>query len=142
MPPKDGLKQTLPVLTPVREIFRAMVSTIVPDASALDAQGWNDLEWLVERLLQDRPATLKRQLQLSLRAIQWMPVLRHGKPFTSLNAAQRKHFLSRLENHRLELVRVGFWGLRTMALLGYYGRPQAAHDIGYAADPRGWEARP
>jgi hypothetical protein len=33
------------------------------------------------------------------------------------------------------------WGLRTLFLLGYYSRPAAAREIGYRADPRGWDAR-
>lgn len=141
MPLDDDLQTTAPVLPPVRSIFRALVSTIVPEASSLSDEGWNDLERCVEAALNDRPAGLKRQLRLSLRAIQWLPALKHGKPFTALNAAQRKRFLSYLESHRFELVRVGFWGLRTLALLGYYARPEAARGIGYAPDPRGWEAR-
>jgi hypothetical protein len=128
-----------PVLAPVRTIFAAMVSTIVPEASGLGERGWTDVEQMVELALRDRPAEMKSQLRLALRAIQWMPALRYGKPFTSLNAAQRARFLSLLENHRLQIVRVGFWGLRTLALLGYYARPEAAREIGYSADPRGWE---
>jgi hypothetical protein len=40
----------------------------------------------------------------------------------------------------MPIIRVGFWGLRTLALLGYYARPEAAEEIGYTADRRGWEA--
>jgi hypothetical protein len=39
------------------------------------------------------------------------------------------------------LLRRGSWGLRTLVLMGYYGRPDAKQEIGYRADPRGWEAR-
>jgi hypothetical protein len=46
-----------------------------------------------------------------------------------------------LETARLVLVRRGFWGLRTLILMGYYGRPAAAAAIGYRADPQGWEMR-
>ncbi|MBZ5520670.1 MAG: gluconate 2-dehydrogenase subunit 3 family protein [Acidobacteriia bacterium] len=139
MPSAADQETASPALAPVREVFTAIVSTIVPEASALDSQGWINLEQLVEAALRDRPDALKRQLRLSLRGIQWMAVLRYGKPFTSLNAAQRVRFLSSLENHRLQIIRVGFWGLRTLALLGYYARPEAAREIGYEADARGWE---
>ena len=120
-------------------IFRAVVSTIVPEAAALDAQGWHDLHQVVEALLRDRPEYLKRQLRFFLRAIQWLPVLRCGRPFTRLNPAARARVLAHLQNDRIQKVRVGFWGLRTIVLAGYYGRPQAAQAIGYAASPRGWE---
>ena len=39
------------------------------------------------------------------------------------------------------LVRNGFWGLRALVLLGYYGQTETAREIGYAAQARGWEAR-
>ena len=121
-------------------IFRAVVSTIVPEASELDAREWQELDQVVETLLGGRPESLKRQLRIFLRAIQWLPVLRGGRPFTSLNPAARTRVLANLQNHPIPKIRVGFWGLRTIVLAGYYGRPCAARAIGYAAGPRGWEA--
>ncbi|HYK89499.1 MAG TPA: hypothetical protein VE398_12060 [Acidobacteriota bacterium] len=128
------------VLLPVRSIFRAVVLTVVPEAKNLAEPGWSELETLVEATLQNRPRAIHRQLRLFLRTIQWMPVFRYGRRFTSLSAEQRMQVLSYLQDHRLEVVRCGFWGLRTLALLGYYGRPEGAQATGYAADPRGWEA--
>lgn len=127
-------------LTPVRGIFRSFVSTVVPEANQLDQQGWQELETLVEATLRDRPRAVLRQLQLFLRVIQWLPVFRYGRSFTSLSPKKRTQVLSRLQDHRMELIRCGFWGVRTLAFLGFYGRPEALRAIGYAADPRGWEA--
>ena len=122
------------------EIFRAVVSTIVPESVDLDGQGWRDLDLVVEGLLRDRPENLQGQLRLFLRFIQWLPVLRFGRPFTSLSQATRTRVLAHLQNHPIQKVRVGFWGLRTLVLAGYYGRPEAARSVGYAASPLGWEA--
>jgi hypothetical protein len=127
-------------LQPDPAIFRAVVSTIVPEAAALDNQAWHDLTQVVEALLRDRPESLHRQIRVFLRAIQWLPVLRYGRLFTRLNAAARTRVLAHLQDDRIPKVRVGFWGLRTIILAGYYGRPAAAQAIGYAASPRGWEA--
>ena len=126
--------------SPVRPIFRAVVSTVVPEASRLDEPGWRELESLVEAALRDRPAAMHRQLRSFLRAIQWLPVLRYGRVFTALPEERRTQFLSHLEDHGIELVRCGFWGVRTLAFLGYYGRLEAVRAIGYAADVRGWGA--
>ena len=126
------------MLSPVRAIFRAVVSTVVPEADQLDEQGWQQLETLVETTLRDRPPAMLRQLRLFLRAIQWLPVFRYGRGFTSLSAERRARVLSHLQNHRIELIRCGFWGLRTLAFLGFYCRAEAVRAIGYAADPRGW----
>ena len=121
-------------------IFRAVVTTIVPESASLDEKGWRDLEMVVESLLRDRPESLKRQLRLFLRLIQWLPVVRYGRPFTALDGAARTRVLAHLQNDPIQKVRVGFWGLRTIVLAGYYGRPEAAQAIGYAASARGWEA--
>jgi hypothetical protein len=128
------------VLTPVRAVFRAVVVTVVPDAKQLDDSSWVELEKVVEDALEFRPPALRRQLQLFLRAIQWLPVLRYGRTFVALGGEQRCRVLRYLQDHPVERIRCGFWGLRTLAFLGYYGRPEGAHAIGYAPDPRGWEA--
>jgi hypothetical protein len=128
------------VLSGVRTVFRAVVTTIVPEAKQLDEGSWSDLEGLVERALRDRPAALLRQVRFFLRAIQWVPVSRYGHTFNSLSGVQRQRFLSYLQDHWVERIRCGFWGLRTLIFLGYYGRPEAAKAIGYGAHPRGWGA--
>jgi hypothetical protein len=121
-------------------IFRAVVTTIVPESASLDQKGWSDLESVVAALLRDRPESLKKQLRMFLRFIQWLPVVRYGRPFTSLDSAARTRVLAHLQNDRIQRVRVGFWGLRTIVLAGYYARPEAAQSIGYGASARGWEA--
>jgi len=115
--------------------------TVVPEASALDDTAWADAEALVERTLARRPAAMQRQLVVFLRAIENLPRLRWGRPFTALGADERARFLAALEHAPILLLRRGFWGLRTLCYLGYYARPEAAAEIGYGADARGWEAR-
>ena len=107
----------------------------------MDENAWREFHALMDAALGDRPPALQRRLQVFLRAIEWLPVLRFGRRFSSLSPAQRARFLSSLENHAVQMIRSGFWGLRTLVLLGYYGRPDAVAAIGYAADARGWEAR-
>ena len=125
----------------MRDTFRAIAVTVVPDASALDESGWNDLDALVEKTLARRPPAMRRQLVLFVRAIEHLPRLRWGRPFTALSPDERTRVLSGLEHAPLLLLRRGFWGLRTLVFLGYYARPEAAAAIGYRADARGWEAR-
>jgi hypothetical protein len=128
------------VLAPVHAVFRAVVVTVVPDAKQLDEPSWLALEELVEDALEIRPPALRGQLQLFLRAIEWLPVVRYGRTFAALGDEQRSRVLRYLQDHPVERIRCGFWGLRTLAFLGYYGRPEGAHAIGYGPDPRGWEA--
>jgi len=127
-------------LDPDPALFRAVVTTIVPEAAALDDAGWREFDGVVEALLGARPESLKRQLRFFLRGIQWLPVIRYGRRFTSLSSESRARVLAHLQNDPIQKIRIGFWGLRTIVLAGYYGRPAAARAIGYAASPRGWEA--
>ena len=129
------------VLPAVRDTFRAIAATVVPEAERLDEAGWAELERLVEKVLEKRPEAVRRQLRLLIQAIQLLPLLRRGRPFTRLTSAERTSFLAGLEDAPVLLVRRGFWGLRTLVYLGYYARPEAGRGIGYRADPRGWEAR-
>ncbi len=117
-----------------------MTCTVVPQAAQLDAAEWAELEALVEASLRRRPLALQRRLRLFLSFVEWAPVPRYGRRFSSLDPQRQERFLRWLETHRIDPVRLGFWGLRTLALLGYYGRRAAAEAIGYRPDPRGWEA--
>src|SRR5260370_20788019 len=115
------------VLAPVRTVFRAVVVTVVPDAKELDEASWLALETQVEDVLELRPPALRRQLQLFLGAIEWLPVVRYGHTFAGLPHERRNRVLRYLQAHPVERIRCGFWGLRTLAFLGYYGRPEGAH---------------
>ena len=140
MPGATAKEPSRSVLAPVHAVFRAVVVTVVPEAKQLEESGWIALEALVEDALEFRPRALRGQLQIFLRAIEWLPVVRYGRTFTALGDEQRSRVLRYLQDHPVERIRCGFWGLRTLAFLGYYGRPEGAHAIGYRPDPRGWEA--
>src|SRR5436309_5696926 len=98
--------------------------------------GVDRLERIVEQALADRPASLRRGLKVFLRLIDWIAVVRYARRFSALDAARRARLLAFIERAPLLLVRRGFWGLRTLGFMGYYGRPAAATEIGYRADPR------
>ncbi len=121
-------------------VFKAVVRTVVPDAVTLDQAEWDELDRLVLDSLSTRPPKLQRRLRLFMRLVQWLPLFRYGRPFTSLSPRQSQRYLSGLQASRVPAIRVGFWGLRTLAFLGFYGRRQAAESIGYRPDRRGWEA--
>ncbi|HEY6059167.1 MAG TPA: hypothetical protein VIV10_01165 [Gemmatimonadales bacterium] len=129
------------MLTSVRPVLRAIGVTVVPEATRLDEAGWAAIEGTVAAALASRPAALQRQFLLFLRVVEWLPLVRFGHRFTRLDPARRTRYLKSLQNAPLLLVRRGMWGLRTLLLMGYYGRPEARDEIGYRADPRGWTAR-
>ncbi len=130
-----------PVLAPVRVAFRALATTFVPEAAGLDERGWADAEAICEQFLASKPDAVRRQVLLLIRLLDFLPRLRWGRRFTALDAERRRRFLEALQNAPLLLLRRGIWGVRSIAFMGYYARPEAAAAIGYRADKRGWDAR-
>jgi hypothetical protein len=124
----------------VRPVWRAVATTVVPEAAQLTPPEWAEMEAIVTRAVAARPAREQRQLALFLRLLDWLPVLRYGRRLAALDAGRRERFCQFVQRAPL-LVRRGFWAVRTLAFMGYYGRPAAAAAIGYRADPRGWEGR-
>jgi hypothetical protein len=129
------------VVAAVRPAYRAMAQTFVPESAALDEPGWAEAEAIVERFLAARPPAVRRQLAVLVRVLDLLPLFLYGRRFRSLDAARRLRYLDALQRAPVLLLRRGIWGLRTLAFMGFYARPGAAAEIGYRADPRGWEAR-
>lgn len=130
------------VLPPVRERFRVLATSIVPESDGLDDAGWTDLETIVEKALSKRPAAVRRQLAVFIRLLDFLPRLRWFRPFARLDPRRRARFLRSIQDSRVFLLRRGFWGLRTLVFMGYYGRPEAYREIGYDAQLRGWLSHP
>jgi hypothetical protein len=124
----------------VRGIFRAVATAVVPEAIRLDEAGWLELEQIIGGALEARPDGLRRQLRIFIRALDVLPVFRYGRTFRGLDPIRRNAFLLGIQDAPLLLLRRGFWGLRTLIFMGYYGREEGRAETGYRADPRGWEA--
>jgi hypothetical protein len=107
----------------------------------LDEPAWAELEAIVIAALASRPAKLQRQLLLFIRIVEWLPLARFGRRFTRLAPVRRIRVLRGLQDAPVLLLRRGCWGLRTLILMGFYGREEAQREIGYRANARGWEAR-
>jgi hypothetical protein len=125
----------------MRPVLRAIAETVIPAAAALEPDGWASLERVITGAVLARPPRMQRQLAFFLQAIEWLPLLRYGRPFSKLLPTRRQQVLESLQDSRLLLIRRGFWGLRTLILMGYYTQGRAIAAIGYRADPRGWSVR-
>lgn len=130
-----------PLLEPVRHVFRAVATSVVPECAQLRSDEWAEFDGIVEGALASRPEAMRKQLVLFIRAIELLPLARYATRFSRLDAARRQRVLAGLQNSHLDIVRRGFWGLRTLIFMGYYARPAAAAEIGYRASAQGWAAR-
>jgi hypothetical protein len=108
---------------------------------SLNEEAWRRAEAIIEEALAGRAPAMRRQLRLFLRAANWLAVVRTGRTLTSLGPERRSSVCATLERFPALLIRRGFWGVRTLALMGYYGLPEVRESIGYRAHPDGWEAR-
>lgn len=122
-------------------VLWAVATCVVPEAGQLESTEWDEVKAIVARAVAARPRAVQRQLALFLILLEWLPLLRYARRLSRLDPGRRTQFLDRVQRSPLLLVRRGFWGVRTLILMGYYGRPAAAAEIVYCADPRGWEAR-
>jgi len=117
--------QTLPV-------FRALAAAVVPSEPGSPGADAPEALRIADLKLSERPAADRRLLVTFLKALEGLPRLRYGKPFTRLSPEQRVRFLGWLESTRLvPKLRAGFFGVKTFALMGYYGSEASFAEIGY-----------
>jgi hypothetical protein len=104
---------------------------IAPGIADLDPAGRAEVEAIVARAIEARPAAVGRQLSLFLNLLRWSPVLRYGRRFDHLTAAQQDAVLRWFHDAPIAVLRQGFWGVKTLVFMGYYGRPGAGAQVGY-----------
>ena len=129
-----------PVLSSLREPLRAVGSVVLPSPDALDEEGWAEAERIIEKALAPKPAGVKLQIRLFLRALNVLPLVTSGRTLVGLPLERRTAFLERLHSSPLMPLRRGLWGIRTLLFMGYYNQPRIRESIGYAADSWGWTA--
>lgn len=138
---KDDARNSAQRLGAATTRFRAICIAFIPEAVTLDESGWREVESIVGRALAARPRAVRRQLAVFTGLLDVVALARTRHTLMGLSPAARRVLLDSLSKSRLLLVRRGIWGLRTVAFMGYYARPRAAHDIGYRASAAGWAAR-
>lgn len=104
---------------------------IVPEVAALDEAGRARFRDIVAEALRLRPESVRRQFRLFLTVVRLLPVVRAGAPFTRLSATRQDAFLAWLQDRAPGRLRQGFWGLRTLVCMGYYGQTEVAPSLSY-----------
>ena len=112
--------------------LEAVARRIVPEVAALDAAGQERFRAIIDQALTDRPPAMRRQFGVFLGLIHNAPRLRFGRAFEDLGGERQERVLRWLQDCPVSLLRKGFWGLKALVFMGYYGQPELWSEIGYA----------
>lgn len=127
-------------LLPLQHRLRPMVETFVPATRDIDAARYRKLVEGIDARLAEEPPALTRQLRILVTILYFLPILCHLCTFAGLTAAQRQRFLERFQDGPIATLRVGIWGLRTLAFVGWYADPDVGRQLGWRAGAGGWQA--
>ena len=119
--------------------FRAIAEAVVPETAQMDEAEWEAFRGIVTHAVSQRPPRMRRQLAVFVQLLNVMSYAHNRRALHRLDLAARTSFLEQIQSSPYLLIRRGFWGIRTLILMGYYARPECMPAIGYAAHVRGWE---
>jgi hypothetical protein len=112
--------------------FRAAAGCIVPSEPNSPGADSDEALLIADRALSERPERDRKLLTAFLRAVELLPVVRYGRGFSKLRRDQQQAVLRFLETTRVfAKFRQGFFGLKTFALLGYYGLDRTWQELAY-----------
>ena len=77
---------------------------------------------------------MRRQFATFLGVLRWVPLARYGGPLDKLRAERQDAVLRWFEDCPVSILRKGFWGLKAMIFMGYYGQPETNDLVGYAPE--------
>lgn len=121
-----------PVLSEALGVFlQHLASSIVPEAVELTYAQRKRLRLIVRFMLCRRSGMERVQVRVFLFLIGWLPALVFLRPFERIPEGVQDWILRRLEAARIRLVRAGFWGLKTLIFMGYFGQHDIVRAIGY-----------
>ncbi len=105
---------------------------IVPEIPDPGSAGERRFFETIDTTLAERPLTVHRQFALFLGVVRWIGLLRHAGRFEGLDPGRQDGVLRWLQDCPIRLLARGFWGLKTLVFLGYYGQPESWSTIGYS----------
>lgn len=104
------------------DTFIAIADTLIPAAEGFPSGG--DLQtaavadWALRRMQED----LRKKLLLFVSVISVLGIFTGGKAFHKLSREKRVKLLHWLEYNKVGLLRIGFFGIKNYACMGYFTR--------------------
>lgn len=113
-----------------RDFLWRIAGRIVPETVNCGEEEREEILRIIEEAIAQKGKGTVRQFRLFLRALKLLIRLRPGKEVEILRS---------LQNGPIPILRKGFWGLKTLIFLGYYGRGEIGPLIHYQPSFRGNE---
>lgn len=105
--------------------FGAFLEVVVPEAHT-------DIVRAADRMISSKPASIQRKMKLFMFVASVLPVFRFFRTFPNLSVDARERFLGWMASGPIGLFRLGFWGLRSVALLAFYGDERSWEGLEYS----------
>ncbi len=121
------------------ETLLLLAHRIVPESERFEPSEEAEFLGIIERALSTRPISVRRQLAFFVSFLRWLPLVRYGARLARLSTERQDAFLRWCEGAPLSILRKGFWGLKTLIFMGYYGRPNLGDRIAYRPSSAGNE---
>lgn len=104
------------------QTFIAIADTVIPASEGFRSGGDLQTAAVVDWALRRMPNDLRSKLLLFITIIYFLGFFVGGKNFSKLSYHQRAKLLRWLENSKIGLLRVGFFGIKNYACMGYFTR--------------------
>ncbi len=119
--------------------FLCLARRIVPESETLDEAGRQRFLTIIGDALATRTPKMRKQVAIFLKMMRWLPAMRYGLPLDKLAPERQDAVLRWFQDHPRALLRKGFWGIKALVYMGYYGRPEVHERLGYRPSTSGNE---
>ena len=111
--------------------FLAVAACIVPDDDEFEGAGTPATASVVDWALARMPENLRKKFLLLLMVVEILGVFFGGRFFSNNSKAAKNRQLLWMESGPVGLLRMGFFGLKNFACMGYFCREDVWKFIGY-----------
>lgn len=130
-------------MTPLNEsqwsFLHVVGRRVVPPLADLDEAGRARFRTIIATALAERPPGVQAQIRAFLTLLRLAPLLRWGRTFSQLPGERQDRFLRWLQDEAPARLRQGFWGLKTLIFMGYYGQAELGPSFAYTPSRTGNE---
>lgn len=113
------------------QTFLAVADRIIPADADSTGGGTLQTAGIVDWSLNKMPADLRKKVLLFITVIELFGFFFGGQSFSKNSNAAKDRELHWLENNRIRLFRMGFFGVKTYICMGYYTREDVWKTFNY-----------